>query len=99
MERLYEAQCLWDEYMADSAAQYITRYPAKTLVVIAGSGHVVGRAGIPNRIKRRLKGADPFVIVPQQVDWLPTGLPDVEIPLGRQDCDWAWYTEKEIVPA
>jgi uncharacterized iron-regulated protein len=98
-QRLYETQCLWDEYMADSAGQYITKYPSHTLVIIAGYGHVLGRGGIPNRIKRRVKKNDPFVIVPQQVDWLPNGLPDIEIPLSREDCDWAWYTEREIISA
>ena len=110
MNRLYETQCLWDEYMAESASIYLQDYPESTLVVLAGSGHVVGRTGIPNRIEKRMRTLTstfdettlnpPFVIVPLQVDWLPsTGLPDVDLPLTREDCDWAWYTEKEIVSA
>jgi hypothetical protein len=66
--------------------------------VIAGLGHVQGRVGLPDRIRKRTNKT-PFVIVPQQVDWLDNGLPDIERPLTFDDCDWAWYTEKEIVTA
>ena len=32
-----------------------------------------------------------------QVDWnTESGLPEVTTPLSAADCDWAWYTEKEI---
>ena len=67
------------------------------LCVIAGVGHVKGRLGIPDRIARRTN-TKPFVIVPEQVDWLSdTGLPDIDAPLMEEECDWAWYTEPEIV--
>jgi uncharacterized iron-regulated protein len=94
--RMYEVQTLWDEYMAESAAIYATKYPNDLLVVIAGVGHVAGRVGIPDRISRRTK-AETFVIVPQPVDWIASsGLPDVNLPLTADDCDWAWYTEREL---
>jgi uncharacterized iron-regulated protein len=85
--------------MAESAANYVKNNPDSMLVVIAGLGHIAGRVGIPDRISRRTKAA-PFVIVPQQVDWNDeNGLPDVQAPLTTEDCDWAWYTEKEIAYA
>ena len=94
--RMYEVQTLWDEYMAESAAMYSDSNPDDLLVVIAGVGHVAGRVGIPDRISRRVK-EEPFVIVPQSVDWIASsGLPDVVIPLTSDDCDWAWYTEREL---
>jgi uncharacterized iron-regulated protein len=94
--RMYEVQTLWDEYMAESASMYAKDHADDLLVVIAGVGHVAGRVGIPDRIGKRLN-AEPFVIVPQQVDWVATsGLPDVAMPLELEDCDWAWYTEKEL---
>jgi hypothetical protein len=77
---------------------YTQAYPENMLVVIAGLGHVQGRVGIPDRISKRVQGKPPFVIVPQEVDWLDNGLPDVERPLSYQDCDWAWYTERAIPP-
>ena len=94
--RMYEVQTLWDEYMAESAAMYNDQHPDDLLVVIAGVGHVAGRVGIPDRISRRVK-AEPFVIVPLAVDWIASsGLPDVTLPLSLDDCDWAWYTEREL---
>ena len=81
--------------MSQSAADYIKKHPQTIVCVIAGLGHIVGRRGIPNRIKKRVRGdKDPFVIVPQQVDWsVETGLPDIDTPLSIEECDWAWYTE------
>ena len=58
---------------------------------------MAGRVGIPDRISRRLKNVPTFVIVPQPVDWIASsGLPDVTLPLNVDDCDWAWYTEREL---
>jgi hypothetical protein len=84
--------------MAESAAMYSKKSPDSLLVVIAGLGHVAGRVGIPDRIARRVKSDSmPFVIVPQQVDWnVENGLPEVVSPLTVSDCDWAWYTEREL---
>lgn len=100
MARMYEAQTLWDEYMAESASNYMlhasTRSPTAMLCVIAGVGHVLGRAGIPDRIQRRTSRSA-FVIVPQQVAWArETGLPEVSAPPSVADCDWAWFTQREL---
>ena len=93
LENMYQAQTLWDEYMAESAANYIAKNPTAILLVIAGIGHVMGRTGIPDRIEKRTNKA-PFVILPQEVGWSKvSGLPDITLPLGAQDCDWGWYTE------
>ncbi len=54
-ERFYEAQCLWDEGMAETLSDFL-RSPegqGKTVVVIAGTGHVVFYFGIPKRFYRR----------------------------------------------
>jgi len=97
LERMYETQTLWDEYMAESASNYLKQTNNdKYLVIIAGIGHVLGRVGIPDRIQKRTQKRS-FVIVPQQVAWDSEGLPDVDIPLTNNDCDWAWYTETEIL--
>jgi uncharacterized iron-regulated protein len=102
---MYETQTLWDEYMAESAAIFIDRNPSKTLLVIAGTGHVKGRVALPDRIAKRVvarRGDQyrPFVIVPEQVEWsAENGLPMVQSPLSDSECDWAWYTEREILQA
>lgn len=95
LERMYQAQVLWDEYMSETASNYIQENKDKYLIVIAGLGHVLGRVGIPDRIEKR-SNLQSFVIVPQQVQWSTEGLPLVTKPLTHKDCDWAWYTEETV---
>jgi uncharacterized iron-regulated protein len=53
-DRMYAAQVLWDETMADTAARWLkTRSPARQLVVLAGAGHCNEHA-LPARAKRRI---------------------------------------------
>jgi uncharacterized iron-regulated protein len=51
----YEAQCLWDEGMAQSLSEFLKspQGEGKTVLVLAGSGHIVFGFGIPNRLYRR----------------------------------------------
>ena len=51
-EYFYEAQCLWEETMAETIAR---KMPAGTMVVLAGNGHIVYKFGIPERAFRRNK--------------------------------------------
>ncbi|MDX1655230.1 MAG: ChaN family lipoprotein [Candidatus Competibacteraceae bacterium] len=86
-ERFWQVQLLWDETMAERAADYLGAHPDTTLVVLAGSGHLAHRSGIPNRLERRLavdsalllpeegegsRGAD-YLLVSQQVFLPPAG--------------------------
>jgi uncharacterized iron-regulated protein len=89
-EHFLDVQLLWDEGMAERAARWLDANPDKTLVVLAGAGHVEYGRGIPSRVKRRLdvpaatiiNGAvrpfDPamadFVLYPRPVDLPATGL-------------------------
>ncbi|MBM4338893.1 MAG: PDZ domain-containing protein [Deltaproteobacteria bacterium] len=54
-KHFYQAQCLWDEGMAETLAQFLKSPDGagKTMVVIAGSGHIVFDFGIPKRFYRR----------------------------------------------
>lgn len=54
-ERFLEAQLAWDETMADSAAKYLHKHPKANLVILAGSGHIEKRHGIPSRLERRIQ--------------------------------------------
>lgn len=51
-DRIYAAQVLWDESMADGAARWAKSAPDGLLVLLAGNGHCHDSA-IVNRIKRR----------------------------------------------
>jgi uncharacterized iron-regulated protein len=103
-DHFLEVQLLWDEGMAERAARYLREHPEKTLVVLAGAGHVEYGQGIPKRVQRRvqvpaaslLSGSvrelDPavadFLLYPQRVDLPATGL--LGVMLGKEiDADGA----------
>jgi len=54
-EYFYQAQCLWDEAMAEVLAEFLKspQGKGKTVLVLAGNGHIVFDFGIPNRLHRR----------------------------------------------
>ncbi|MCX8116679.1 MAG: ChaN family lipoprotein [Desulfobacterota bacterium] len=54
-ERFYLAQVLWDEGMAETLSNFLSspEGEGKTIVVIAGAGHIIYRFGIPERFFRR----------------------------------------------
>ncbi|PLY13465.1 MAG: iron-regulated protein [Sedimenticola sp.] len=49
-----DSQLIWDETMAERAADYLQANPKHRLVVLAGSGHLMFGSGIPNRVVRRV---------------------------------------------
>lgn len=68
MDRMYAAQVLWDEGMADTAMKYYQVRPPKPediFVIIAGSGHVMYGQGINYRIQKRSGGRGPVVVMTQ----------------------------------
>jgi uncharacterized iron-regulated protein len=75
-EAFYRVQVLWDETMAQTAAEYLQSPEGKgsQLVILAGGHHIRYGYGIPRRLFRRVPL--PFVIV------LPLA---VEIPENKQD--------------
>jgi len=52
-EHFVEAQLIWDEGMAESAAAYLEANPGRRMVILTGSGHVAFGSGIPKRLERR----------------------------------------------
>jgi uncharacterized iron-regulated protein len=89
-EHFLEVQLLWDEGMAERAAQWLEANPGKQLVVLAGVGHVQYGRGIPARLQRRVdapmsivmnghqRPLDPeiadYLLYPQPVELPKTGL-------------------------
>jgi uncharacterized iron-regulated protein len=52
-DRMYAAQVVWDEGMAEAAAAWLRdRIPGRQLLILAGAGHCWSRA-IPKRLERR----------------------------------------------
>ena len=48
-EKSYQIMTIWDDYMAQSAARFMDDRKADRIVVLAGSGHIDGGFGIPDR--------------------------------------------------
>jgi uncharacterized iron-regulated protein len=65
MDRIYTAQVMWDEFMADGAAKWAKSAPQGLLVLLAGNGHCHDSA-IISRIKRR--GVDKVISVSPVLD-------------------------------
>jgi uncharacterized iron-regulated protein len=98
VEHFIEVQLLWDEGMADRAARYLNAHPDRTLVVLAGSGHVEYGQGIPKRLTRRMdvptvtilngtqRAMDPaaadFFLYPQTIKLPASGLLGVMLESG-----------------
>lgn len=100
LRHYYEAETLWDEYMAESAAAVLDADPACRLVVLAGTAHVENRDGLPERVERRT-GGRAFTVLPTSVRWTVaagTSVPDIAAPLGGGGgvADWIWYSPREV---
>lgn len=51
-ERSYQVMAVWDDFMAQSAARFIKERHLRRLVILAGSGHIDHRFGIPDRVAK-----------------------------------------------
>lgn len=73
-ERFLDVQLLWDEGMAERAAQWLRDNPGGHMVILSGVGHVVGRLGIPDRLARRVPVTDAVVLNADAVDELDSDM-------------------------
>lgn len=91
-ERFYSIQTLWDETMAQTAADYLRGAKGSLIVVLAGHGHIDNGNGIPNRVARRVPGTHK-IVVPVSV---PRG-EKVDIQALQQEKlgDYLWLIEVE----
>ncbi len=73
--KFYEAQCLWDEAMAESLFEFLRSSQAegKTILVFAGSGHVAFNFGIPKRLYRRITVSSKTMVLKAWTEKLDTG--------------------------
>ncbi len=73
-DRIYAAQVLWDETMADGSAKWIKDNPTGHLVILAGNGHCHDSA-IVGRMKRR--GVTDVISIRAVIDDGEGGLADI----------------------
>ena len=83
MTRLYTAQVIWDETMADRVVRSfaLNTVPAK-LVIFAGRMHLAKGLGIPKRAAKR--GAKPYLIV------TPVDRAELKRELKQKSADYYW---------
>ncbi|MEK7467237.1 MAG: ChaN family lipoprotein [Planctomycetota bacterium] len=89
IDTFYEAFCVWDETMADRGAAWLKAHGGR-LLVIAGSGHVRHRRGIPDRLKRRFKGK--YRVLYARDSGTPDDNFDFMLAPGA---DWIWWTKED----
>ncbi len=53
-DNFIDVMLTWDETMAERAALHLQAHPGRRMVIFTGSGHIVHRAGIPDRLERRV---------------------------------------------
>ncbi len=61
-DHFVEAQLVWDEGMAETAAAYLNANPGRRMVILAGAAHVAFGSGIPKRLERRTKATYSIVL-------------------------------------
>lgn len=82
----FQSQAIWDEVMAQTIADYVTKNPDRQMVVLAGNGHMVKDTAIPPRVARRVSldqavvmGSDGSIIAPYEADFL-VFMPQTSLP-------------------
>ena len=91
-ERFYESQSLWDEGMAETLSEFLksSEGQGKTILVIAGNGHIVFDFGIPKRFYRRTPF--PFRTLVMK-EWTKEADPDLlSSPASAPLADFLWVT-------
>jgi uncharacterized iron-regulated protein len=101
VDRFYPAQVLWDETMAETAADYLSRHPGAHLLIFAGGFHVEQSVGIPRRLFRRVPV--PFLTVlpynPVTPEEKKDQLMDVDMPsIPLLLADFAWAVPYHDLP-
>jgi uncharacterized iron-regulated protein len=83
-EFFYEAQCTWEDAMADAVAENLG---SGKMVVLAGNGHIIRKFGIPNRAFAR-----------SHVPFRTVYLAPVGIEAERSWADYLWVTPEVSMP-
>lgn len=91
LRRYYAAQVIWDETMADTAANWVVeRQPARQLLIAAGSAHCREPA-IPRRVRRRLQDVRAISVRPL----VEGGEPSLAQTLETGSFDYVFYMSPE----
>jgi len=78
----YQAQCVWEDTMAQNIAVHMKGYKGK-MIVFAGNGHIRYKYGIPDRVVKRVP-----VSMTTVMPYPMTGHEDLQKGLA----DYVWFT-------
>jgi uncharacterized iron-regulated protein len=78
----YEAQCVWEETMADTLAEHLKSSKGR-LIAFTGNGHIVNKFGIPDRTVRRVP-ASMVTVMPYPLNGKET--------IEQGIADYVWFT-------
>jgi uncharacterized iron-regulated protein len=84
-ENFLEVQLLWDESMAERAADWLQANPESPMVILAGIGHLVYRQGIPDRLQRRLPVESAVILNVSQTNQLDADVGDYLVVAAQQE--------------
>ena len=82
-EYFYQAQCVWEDTMAQNISDYLKKNRGK-MVVFAGNGHIIYKFGIPDRTIRRIPVQMATVLL------YPLAGP---LTLKKNAADYVWLTD------
>jgi uncharacterized iron-regulated protein len=85
IENFLEVQLLWDEAMAQRAAEWLQAHSGGHMVILAGIGHLVYRQGIPDRLERRLPVSSSVILNVNQPDRLGPDMADYLVVAEQQE--------------
>lgn len=86
-ENYLAAMCAWNEAMGARLADFVKANPGFAALAIAGAGHVIYNAGIPESFKTRTSGLRLSSFYPQPADVCPSAFPQQDADLA----DYVWY--------
>jgi len=96
-QNFYEAQCVWDDTMAETIADFVTSREGENtrVIVFCGAGHMVYKFGIPMRAFRRT-GFPYATILPSGLKRIREEFYEDERPPSLALADFLWITAGSI---
>ncbi|MBW1779566.1 MAG: ChaN family lipoprotein [Deltaproteobacteria bacterium] len=79
----YQAQCVWEDTMAENIARHVKDYTAKT-IVFTGNGHIINKFGIPDRVSRRIPVTTATILLYPLTD---------RFIINKNMADYIWLTD------
>ena len=81
-EFFYEAQCVWEDTMAENVAASLEGAD-EPLVVLTGNGHIINKFGIPDRTAKRIPADMATVLLSPMEEGLT---------IAKSNADYVWLT-------